>query len=150
MHPMTKQLNAFLTLGFALLSLLLLLSASVLFFYHHGVNPHDLYLHYAGDEASFINPKTFTGILKSFSPHILVMPLIFFILFHLTIATRAFPKEHVKYIAMIGFTATFGDIFINFIISWSIVFAYVKYVFFFAFQLVLIYMIGALFKKAYL
>lgn len=145
---MTKQLNAFLIIGFALLCLLLLTSASALFFYHHGLNPQGLYLHYAGDAASFINPKTFTGTLKSFSPHILVMPLIFFILFHLAIATRSFPKHQIKYIAMVGFTATFGDIFINFIISWSIVFAYVKYLFFFAFQLVLIYLLLGLFRKS--
>ncbi|MDH5464316.1 MAG: hypothetical protein OEW60_01730 [Thiovulaceae bacterium] len=147
---MTKQLNAFLILGFSLLSLLLLASAAALFFYHHGIDSKELYIDYAGDEKAFINPKTFTGILKSFSPHILVMPLIFFILFHLAIATRAFPKEQIKYIAMVGFTATFGDIFINFIISWSIFFAYLKLLFFFLFQFVLIYIISGFFKKVFL
>ena len=147
---MTKQLNAFLIIGFALLSLLLLLSASALFIYHHGFDPKELFLHYAGDEKAFINPKSFTGILKSFSPHILVMPLIFFILFHLVIAIKAFPQEQIKYIAIIGFGATFGDIFINFIISWSILFAYLKLIFFLLFQFVLIYIISGFFKKAFL
>lgn len=136
--------------GFVALLILLLISATALFVLHYGWGVDKLYMQYAGNEALFINPKTFTGILKSFSPHILAMPLIFFILFHIGIASRTFKKEHIKYIAMIGFGSTLGDIFINFFIPYSIVFAYLKLVFLMTFEFTLIYIMWLFFKKIYI
>ena len=135
--------------GFVTLLILLLVSASALFILHYGFGVDKLYMQYAGNETLFINAKTFTGILKSFSPHILAMPLVFFILFHIGVATRTFKKEHIKYIAMIGFGSTLGDIFINFFISYGLFFAYLKLFFLISFEFTLFYIMWLFLKKIY-
>jgi len=144
-----KSVNQLSIVGFMLLMILLLVSATALFVTHYGWSVNTLYIQYAGDAEQFINPKTFIGVLKSFSPHILAMPLIFFILFHLGVTTRSFEKKNIKYIAMIGFSVTLGDIVINFLIAYGLLFTYVKVLFLIAFELILIYMMSMVVLKIY-
>ena len=143
----SKSINNLSILGFMILLILLLLSAMGLFVEHYGFSAKKLYHIYAGDEQAFINPKSFIGILKSFSPHIMLMPLIFFILFHLGISSKVLKKQHIKYIAMIGFGSSLGDIFINFFIAYGILFAYLKILFMLSFEIILLYIIF-LFSKS--
>ena len=136
-------------IGFMTILILLLISAIALYVNHYGFSVQNLYEAYAGNEERFISAKTFDGILKSFSPHIFAMPLIFFILFHIGVASHSFKQKEIKYIAMIGFTSALGDIFITFFISYSIFFAYVKIGFMLAFELMLVYAMYCLTKKIY-
>ena len=144
-----KSVNNLSIVGFLILLILLLVTAIGLFLAHYGFSVNNLYIQYAGDEAQFINPKTFIGILKSFSPHILAMPVIFFVLFHIGTTSQTFKKESIKYIAMFGFGSTLGDIFINFFISYGIFFAYMKVFFLVAFELTLLYMMWLFLQKIY-
>jgi hypothetical protein len=144
-----KSVSNLSLIGFMNLLLLLLFSAIALYINHYGFSVENLYEAYAGNEERYIAAKTFEGILKSFSPHIFAMPLMFFILFHIGVASRSFKQEHIKYIAMIGFSSALGDILVTFIISYGIVFAYIKILFMLAFELTLLYAIFTLAKKIY-
>ena len=135
--------------GFIILMFLLLVSALGLYINHYGFGVDRLYAFYAGDTKNYINPKSFNTIIKTFSPHILVMPLSFFILFHIGTTSKSFKKEHIKYIAMIGFGSSLADIAVNFFIALSPLVALMKIVFLGMFELTMLYVMLQIFKTIY-
>ena len=136
-------------IGFMILLLLLLISAVALYINHYGFNLHTLYQAYAGNSEQFIEPKSFTGILKSFTPHMIVMPLIFFTLFHLVLASKSLNRRWIKVVAIMGFGSCFTDIFINFVIFYSPIIAFIKMMAFMFFELSLLFLMAVLFKNIY-
>jgi hypothetical protein len=58
-------------------------SAAVLFVQKLGLSPTSVARFYLGDEAQFLAPKTLPGLLKVAVPHLLAIPLTFFITIHL-------------------------------------------------------------------
>jgi hypothetical protein len=144
-----KSVDNLSIIGFMLLLFLLLLSALGLYINHYGLSIEKLYLYYAGDADHYINPKSFNTIIKTFSPHILVMPLSFFILFHIGMASKSFKPHQVKYIAMIGFGSAIMDIVINFLIALSPVMAFIKILTLLLFELTMIYVMLQIYKKIY-
>ncbi len=143
---MPRALKRIYLLGFLLLLLLLLLSALLLFDAHYSFSPSLLYEAYAGSEDR--HASSFLGILKVFTPHMLLMPLSFFILFHIGLSLQIWRKKRALTLGMAGFITSFGDIFINFFIALNPIYAYIKILLFLGFELLLLYLIWALFRKA--
>ena len=144
-----KSVDNLSIIGFIVLMFMLLVSALALYLHKYGFSLQTLYMHYAGDSQNYINPKSFSGILKSFSPHILVMPLSFFILFHIGLASKSFKQEHIKYIAMIGFGSSVADVLINFFIALSPIVAGLKVITLITFELSMLYVMILIYKKIY-
>ncbi len=144
-----KSVNSLSIVGFLILMLMLLLSGVALYLKHYGLSIENLYLYYAGDEANYINPKNFPSIMKTFSPHILVLPLSFFILFHIALASKSIKKEQIKYVAMFGFGSAVFDVLINFFIGLSFAIAVIKIFIFILFELSMIYVLVMIFRKIF-
>ena len=68
---------------FAVFLLLQAVTAAVLFVQKLGVTPESIARFYVGHEASFTQPKSFSGLMKVTVPHLLAIPLTVFITVHL-------------------------------------------------------------------
>lgn len=136
-------------IGFALLLTLLLGSSLMLYIDRYGLSVDNLYTAFSGDSEEMIQPKSALGILKSFTPHMIAMPLIFFILFHLVAAAKLFSKEAKMRIMIAGLGSCLTDIMITFIIAWHPLFAWLKAGSFLLFEALLFYLMWVLLQTIY-
>lgn len=120
---------------------LFLLSCVFIFYAKYGVGIQGIKEYFLGNPQEFRRPKTFTGIFKSFYPHIITMALYSFTLLHFSL----FKQSNKKFLVFIGvslFVAlffenfssvlvlTFGEMFVYLKLSMFLVFVSISFIFF--------------------
>jgi len=116
-------------------SLLLILSAFLLFEYKIGFSYEGVVDYYGGNEEKFIVAKSFSGLLKSVLPHIFVFGLFSMVLLHFLVFTKLRYKK-----------STLALIYASYITALNF-FAYLKLLSFFVFLFLVLYVVWLLFSS---
>lgn len=134
-------------LYYTIFSILLFVSAYMLFEYKIGFTFESIVDYYVGNQERFLPAKSIEGLLKVTLPHIFVFGLLAMVLTHFLIFTNLrFTKKLIVLISAL-FITIFFEIFAPFmIISGFKYFAYIKLVSFFVFLALLLYICFLLFK----
>jgi len=133
---------------FSLFTLLLLVSAFLLFDLKIGFNAHDALSYYLGDSKQYIPAKTPLGLFKIVLPHIFAFALLSMVLLHFLAFTKF--KDHQAVISFIVavFVIQLLEIFTPFLVLYlSIYFIYFKIASFFLYMLSFILLFALLLYK---
>ena len=131
---------------FILFSVLLLVSALMIFAVKVGFSPMDIFNYYAGNEDMFIQVKSFSGLLKVSYPHIFAIGLFSMVLLHFVYFTSFARNKLFRYLIIFTYISILLEFLSPFgIILGSSLFASVKLIsfvfmfllFFFIFWLLL-------------
>lgn len=129
-------------------SILLIVSAFMLFEHKIGFSYQSIVDYYIGNEEKFIIAKSFSGILKMILPHIFVFGLLSMVLLHFLIFTNLRYKKGTLILIYLTFFTAFTEIFSPFIIISGLeFFAYLKLLSFFMFSGLILYISWLLFKS---
>ena len=129
-------------------SLLLILSAFLLFEYKIGFSYEGVVDYYGGNEEKFIVAKSFSGLLKSVLPHIFVFGLFSMVLLHFLVFTKLRYKKSTLALIYASYFTAFVEIFSPFfIINGLNFFAYLKLLSFFVFLFLVLYVVWLLFSS---
>ncbi|WP_324170617.1 hypothetical protein [Sulfurimonas sp.] len=129
-------------------SILLILSAYMLFEHKIGFSYQGVVEYYTGNEDKFIIAKSFSGILKIVLPHIFVFGLLSMVLLHFLVFTKLRYKKSTLVLIYLTFFTAFTEIFSPFlIISGLEFFAYLKLLSFFVFSALILYISWLLLKS---
>ena len=135
-------------LYFLIFSLLLIVSAVMLFEHKIGFSFSGVLEYYIGNEEKFISSKSTTGILKLILPHIFVFGLFAMVLLHFLVFTKLRYKKSTLALIYLTFITALLEIFTPFlIVSGFEFFAYVKLLSFFIFLALTLYIIWLLFQS---
>ena len=114
----------------ALISLQLL-SGIWLFIEKFGLIPSEVTLYFAGDEANFIMPKSFEGLLETAVPHFLAISTTIFVYAHFLLFTEVISQNKKSLLisalfitAMIDIFSPLGIIYEHEIFAWTKVLAF--------------------------
>ncbi len=133
---------------YLIFSLLLILSAYLLFDYKIGFNYQGVVDYYLGSEENFIPAKSFSGILKIILPHIFAFALLSMVLLHFLVFTKSRYKKNTLIVIYLTFITALLEIFTPFlIISGFEFFAYLKLISFFVFLSLILYISWLLFHS---
>lgn len=129
-------------------SLLLIVSAVMLFEHKIGFSYNSVLEYYTGNEDKFIPAQSASGILKMVLPHIFVFGLLTMVLLHFLVFTELKAKKAFLVLIYATFTTAFLEIFAPFMIvnGWSF-FAYIKLLSFFIFLTLTLFTLWLLFRK---
>lgn len=131
---------------YLIFSLLLILSAYMLFENKIGFSVQNVLDYYIGNEERFIPTKSAAGILKLVLPHIFVFGLFTMVLLHFLVFTNLRQKKSTLVLIYTTFTIALLEIFTPFMIIGGFeFFAYVKLFSFFAFLTLVLYLSWLLF-----
>lgn len=135
-------------LYFLIFSLLLIISAVMLFWHKIGFNYLSVLEYYIGNEEKFIPAQSAAGILKMVLPHIFVFGLFTMVLLHFLVFTDLKVKKAFLILIYITFITALLEIFAPFMIisGWSF-FAYIKLFSFFSFLALTLFILWLLFRK---
>lgn len=129
-------------LYFLLFSILLLVSSVMLFEHKIGFSATGVLNYYLGNEELFIPAKTISGLLKIIVPHIFVFALFSMVLLHFVV----FTKKKSKLLVFVVFLSILLELFTPLLIVGGYeVFAYLKLLSFFVFELLVLYILWVLF-----
>jgi len=129
-------------------SILLIISAVMLFEQKIGFSFTNVLEYYMGNEEKFIVAKSSSGILKIVLPHIFVFGLISMVLLHFLVFTNHKDKKYTLLIIYLTFASAIFEIFTPFlIINGFEFFAYIKIVSFVLFLSLLVYISYLLFSS---
>lgn len=129
-------------------SLLLVVSALMLFEHKIGFSFSGVLEYYTGNEEKFIPAQSAGGILKIVLPHIFVFGLFAMVLLHFLVFADLRYKENITLLVYAAFIVALLEIFTPFmIISGFEFFAYMKLFSFFTFLALLIYISWLLFQS---
>jgi hypothetical protein len=135
-------------LYFLAFSLLLLVSAVLLFEEKIGFSYESVLAYYMGDEERFVTPKSGTGVLKIILPHIFAFGLFLMVILHFLIFTKVNKSKKIQLIIYLSFGTAFFELFTPFlIINGFEFFAYMKIVSFFSLFFLVIYVSWLLFQS---
>jgi hypothetical protein len=133
---------------FLLFSLLLLASGALIFADKIGFSYDSVLQYYLGNEATFIAPKSYTGLLKIILPHIFAFGLFVMVVLHFLIFTNKRNSKEMQIIIALSFASAFLELFSPFaVLSGLHFFAYIKLISFFLFEFTLLYVLFILFKS---
>lgn len=125
---------------YVIFSLLLILSAYMLFDFKIGFDYESVVNYYIGNEERFIPAKSAGGILKLVLPHIFVFGLFAMVLLHFLVFTKLRYKKSTLTLIYLTFITALLEIAAPFmIISGFKLFAYIKLFSFFAFLTLILY-----------
>lgn len=129
-------------------SLLLIVSAIMLFEHKIGFSFNGVLEYYTGNEDKFIPAQSAAGILKIILPHIFVFGLFAMVLLHFLVFTNFKYKKNIVALVYAAFIIALLEIFTPFmIISGFLFFAYIKFFSFFTFLALIIYISWLLFQS---
>lgn len=133
---------------YILFSLLLILSAVMLFEHKIGFSYNSVLDYYIGNEDKFIPAQSAAGILKIVLPHIFVFGLFVMVLLHFLVFTDLKSRRVFLILIYVTFITALLDIFTPFMIisGWSF-FAYIKILSFFTFLSLTLFTLWLLFRK---
>ena len=135
-------------LYFLIFSLLLIISAVMLFWHKIGFNYLSVLEYYIGNEEKFIPAQSAAGILKMVLPHIFVFGLFTMVLLHFLVFTDIKVKKAFLILIYITFITALLEIFAPFmIINGFEFFAYIKLFSFFSFLALILFILWLLFRK---
>ncbi|HUH42338.1 MAG TPA: hypothetical protein VLZ29_04420 [Sulfurimonas sp.] len=135
-------------LYFLIFSLLLIISAVMLFWHKIGFNYLSVLEYYIGNEEKFIPAQSAAGILKMVLPHIFVFGLFTMVLLHFLVFTDLKVKKAFLILIYITFITALLEIFAPFmIINGFEFFAYIKLFSFFSFLALILFILWLLFRK---
>lgn len=127
-----------LILYFLVFSLLLLVSAILIYEHKIGLNIQDTLMYYIGNEVEFIEGKTLLGILKVNLAHSFVIALFVMILLHFLVFTKF--KKQVRTLTYLMYILVFFELFSAlFIIYGFEFFAFIKIFSFFTLIALILY-----------
>ncbi len=127
-------------LYYLLFTILLVISAALLFEHKIGFSFTGVLQYYIGNEEKFISPQTPIGILKVVLPHIFVFGLISMVLLHFIVFTKKRYKKITIYLIYLTFITAILEIFAPFLIIQGFeFFAYIKLLSFFMFLGFIVY-----------
>lgn len=133
-----------LILYFIVFSLLLLISSIMIFQHKIGFYVDGVLRYYLGDEELFIPSKNEAGILKIILPHIFAFGLFSMVILHFVLFTKE--KNRLKTLIYLLFVTAFLEIFTPFmIINGFYLFAYLKLISLFLFEVLILYILYILF-----
>ncbi len=131
---------------FVFFSILLLVSAFMIFATKIGFSPADISSYYLGNEEKFMQAKSFSGLLKVIYPHIFAMALFTMVLLHFVYFTNYKKSKIFQYLIISTYLTILLEIFSPFaILQGATLFAIIKLIsmlcmfilFFFIFWLLL-------------
>ncbi len=129
-------------------SLLLIVSAVMLFEHKIGFSYSSVLEYYIGNEEKFISPQSAGGVLKIVLPHIFVFGLFAMVLLHFLVFTKLRYEKSLLGLIYAAFGVALLEIFSPFaIINGVHFFAYAKLFSFIAFLALLLYISWLLFKS---
>ena len=129
-------------------SILLIVSAVMLFEHKIGFSFSAVVDYYVGNEEKFISAKSFIGILKIVLPHIFVFGLLAMVLLHFLVFTEHRYKKSTLILIYTTFVTALLEIFTPFmIINGFKFFAYIKLFSFFVFLALILYVSWLLFRS---
>jgi len=112
---------------FTLFSILLLVSAFMLFFTKIGFSIEDINTYYIGNEAKFMHAKTLSGTLKVLYPHMFSIALFSMVILHFVYFTKFNNSLYFRYLIILTYLSIFLEIFSGFFMILGIsMFAFVK------------------------
>jgi len=133
---------------FLLFSILLLISAILIFEQKIGFSYQSVVNYYLGNSTTFTPAKTYNGILEIILPHIFTFALFIMVLLHFLLFTK---QRNTKIAQIVIYTTLISGFFELsspfFIISGFKFFAYIKIISFFLFYLSILSTIFILFKS---
>jgi len=133
---------------YLIFSLLLIVSAVMLFDNNIGFTIESIVSYYLGDEEKFIASKSMSGILKLILPHTFVFGLFAMVILHFLVFTKHRYKKSTLILIFLVFFTSFTEITSPFmIISGFEFFAYIKLLSFISFLTLSLYTIWLLFHS---
>lgn len=133
---------------YLIFTMLLVLSAIMLFEHKIGFSFTDVLQYYIGNEEKFISAQSPLGILKIILPHIFAFGLLSMVLLHFIVFTKLRYKKITIYIIYITFITAILEIFIPLlIVSGFELFAYIKLLSFFMFLSFIVYISWLIFHS---
>ena len=133
---------------YLIFSLLLILSAYLLFDYKIGFSYENVLNYYLGNEEKFIPAKSMGGVLKLVLPHIFVFGLFFMVILHFLVFTKLRYKKSTLTLIYATFITALLEIFTPImIISGVDFFAYIKLFSFFTLLAFILYISWLLFHS---
>ncbi len=131
-------------------SLLLILSAYLLFDYKIGFSYQGVVDYYIGNEDRFLIAKSFSGIIKLILPHIFVFGLFSMVLLHFLVFTKLRYKRSTLILIYLTFLTALGEMLTPFLIINGLeFFAYIKLISFFIFLALILYISWLLFHSIF-
>ncbi len=131
---------------FLIFSILLIISSIVLFEQKIGISIEGIKNYYLGNEELFIPPKSILGIFKITLPHIFVFGLFSMVILHFLVFTKEKKKRVTQTVIYLMFLSAFLEIFSPIMIVLGFEsFAYLKFLSFFIFEGLIIYVLYLLF-----
>lgn len=125
---------------YLIFSVLLLLSAYMLFDYKIGFSYESVLSYYLGNEEKFIPAKSILGVLKLVLPHIFVLGLFLMVILHFLVFTKLRYKKSTLSLIYAAFAVALLEIFTPVMIIGGInFFAYIKLFSFFALLALILY-----------
>jgi hypothetical protein len=135
-------------LYFIVFSLLLVVSAIILFNHNIGFSIDSITAYYMGNEEKFIASKSWHGILKIILPHTYVFGLFSMVILHFLVFTKVHYKKSTLVLIYTIFFTAFTEMFSPFmIINGYEIFAYLKLFSFVTFLASIIYTLWLLFHS---
>ncbi len=121
-----------------------------LFVAKYGLSPHEVYTYFAGNEAEFIMPKTFEGLIETAVPHFLAISTTIFVFAHFLLFTQVISeKKKQLLVASLFFTAAV-DILTPFGMIYGYeLFAWLKLVAFWSFEMLMGVLLLVLFQAIF-
>lgn len=138
---------------FAIGIILLQLASGVwLFVEKYGLSPGEVYTYFAGNEAEFIMPKTFEGLIETAVPHFLAISTTIFVFAHFLLFTQVISEKKKQLLIASLFLTAAVDILSPFGMIYGYeIFAWLKLIAFWSFEmlmgLLLLVLFQALFYK---
>lgn len=127
-----------------------LISGIWLFIEKFGLLPSQVYLYFAGDSENFIVPKSFEGLLETAVPHFLAISTTIFVYAHFLLFTNVISQNKKFLLISALFITAMIDIFspLGIIYEYE-VFAWVKVLAFWSFELLMGLLLFVLFQAVF-
>jgi len=129
----------FLLLSFAIILISIQLGSGIwLFISKYGLTPSEVYKYFAGDEESFIMAKSFEGLIETAVPHFLAISTTIFVYAHFLLFTKIISEKKKQLLIFGLFISAILDISSSFfIINGYEIFAFIKIVSFWSFEMLM-------------
>jgi magnesium-transporting ATPase (P-type) len=141
----------FALLVFAIGAIALQLASGVwLFVAKYGLSPSEVYLYFSGNEADFIMPKSFEGLMETAVPHFLAISTTIFVFAHFLLFTQVISEKKKELLITSLFLTAILDILSPFgMIHGYEIFAWVKLIAFWSFEMLMGLLMFVLFQALF-
>lgn len=136
---------------FALLAIALQLTSGIWLFIHkYGLSPSEVYLYFAGNEAAFIMPKSFEGLIETAAPHLIAISATIFVFAHFLLFTEVISEKNKQLLISALYVTAITDIIAPFGIIYGYeAFAWVKLIAFWSFEMLMGLLLYTLFLATF-